>query len=102
MVDETPCVAPLLRYGADDEEWCVLLVNRKVARIFCGPATALEEIEQLEDDTHGQHQQGGRSQANYQRSVEQKLTTSSARSTRCSPTSSAAASTTWCSARRRT
>ena len=49
----------------------MLLVNRKVTRIFCGPATALEEIEQLEDDTHGQHQQGGRSQANYQRSVEQ-------------------------------
>jgi peptide subunit release factor 1 (eRF1) len=75
MVDETPCVAPLLRYGTDDEEWCVLLVNRRIARIFCGPASALEEIEQIEDDTHGQHQQGGWSQANYQRSVEQEKLT---------------------------
>jgi peptide chain release factor subunit 1 len=70
VVDETPRVEPLLRAGAD-EEWCVLLVNRKVARIFCGPATALTEVEQVEDDTHGQHQQGGWSQARYQRSVEQ-------------------------------
>jgi peptide chain release factor subunit 1 len=70
VVDETPWVEPLLR-GGGDEEWCVLLVNRKVARIFCGPPTALEEVELVEDDTHGQHQQGGWSQARYQRSVEQ-------------------------------
>jgi peptide chain release factor subunit 1 len=70
VVDETPLVQPLLRGGAD-EEWCVLLINRKVARILCGPPTALEEVELVEDDTHGQHQQGGWSQARYQRSVEQ-------------------------------
>jgi hypothetical protein len=75
MIEETPCVAPLLRFGTDDDEWCVLLVNRRVARIFCGRATALEEVEQVEDDTHGQHQQGGWSQANYQRSVEQEKLT---------------------------
>jgi peptide chain release factor subunit 1 len=74
VVHETPWVEPLLRAG-DDEEWCVLLVNRKVARIFCGPATGLEEIGGVEDDTHGQHQQGGWSQANYQRSVEQEKLT---------------------------
>src|SRR5919107_5378382 len=70
VVDETPWVAPLLG-GDPGEEWCVLLVNRKVARIFCGPASDLTEVEQVEDDTHGQHQQGGWSQARYQRSVEQ-------------------------------
>jgi peptide chain release factor subunit 1 len=74
VVDETPWVEPLLR-GGGDEEWCVLLVNRKVGRIFCGPATGLVEIELVEDDTHGQHQQGGWSQARYQRSVEQEKLT---------------------------
>ena len=74
VVEATPWVEPLLR-GGDDGEWCVLLVNRKVARIFCGPAPALEEVEQVEDDTHGQHQQGGWSQARYQRSVEQEKLT---------------------------
>jgi peptide chain release factor subunit 1 len=74
VVDETPLVEPLL-HGSVDEEWCVLLVNRRVARIFCGPATGLEEIEHVEDDTHGQHQQGGWSQARYQRSVEQEKLT---------------------------
>ena len=67
-------MAPLLRYGADDEEWCVLLVNRKVAHLL-RPGDRAGGIEQLEDDTHGQHQQGGRSQANYQRSVEQEKLT---------------------------
>jgi len=75
VLDETPWVEPLLRRAGADEEWCVLLVNRKVARIFCGPATGLTEVEQVEDDTHGQHQQGGRSQARYQRSVEQEKLT---------------------------
>src|SRR3954453_5873467 len=74
VVDDTPWVEPLLRAGAD-EEWCVLLVNRRVARIFCGPATRLAEVQQVEDDTHGQHQQGGWSQARYQRSVEQEKLT---------------------------
>jgi peptide chain release factor subunit 1 len=74
VVDRAPWVEPLLRNGTH-EEWCVLLVNRKVARIFCGPASELEEVEQLEDDTHGQHQRGGWSQANYQRSVEQEKLT---------------------------
>ena len=53
--------------------WCVLLVNRRTARLLCGSGGALDEIELIEDDVHGQHDQGGWSQANYQRSVEKEV-----------------------------
>jgi peptide chain release factor subunit 1 len=70
IVDDHACVEPLLRSGSS-ERWCVLLVNRKTARIFMGTADGLEEIDHIEGDTHRQHDQGGWSQARYQRSVEQ-------------------------------
>jgi peptide chain release factor subunit 1 len=69
VIADTPFIEPLTAIGAP-ERWCVLLVNRRVARLFCGPGGALEEIELIEDDVHGQHDQGGWSQANYQRSVD--------------------------------
>jgi len=70
IVDDHACVEPLVRNGSS-ERWCVLLVNRKTARIFTGTADGLEEIDRIEGDTHGQHDQGGWSQARYARSVEQ-------------------------------
>ena len=70
IVDDHPCVEPLVRAGAN-ERWCVLLVNRRKARIFTGTADGLEEVDRIEGDTHSQHDQGGWSQARYQRSVEQ-------------------------------
>ena len=70
VVDHHACVEPLVRNGSS-ERWCVLLVNRKTARIFSGTADGLHETDRIEGDTHGQHDQGGWSQARYQRSVEQ-------------------------------
>jgi len=70
LVDRHPCVEPLVRSGSG-ERWCVLLVNRRTARIFVGEADGLEEVDKIEGDTHRQHDQGGWSQANYARSVEQ-------------------------------
>jgi peptide chain release factor subunit 1 len=70
IVDDRPCVEPLVRNDSP-ERWCVLLVNRKTARIFDGTADGLQEVDHIEDDTHRQHDQGGWSQANYARSVEQ-------------------------------
>ena len=70
VVDTHPCVEPLIRSGSD-ERWCALLVNRKTARIFTGEPSGLEEVDRIEGDTHGQHEQGGWSQARFQRSVEQ-------------------------------
>ena len=48
----------------------MLLVNRRTARVFTGDGEQLEETDRIEDDVHRQHDQGGWSQANYQRSVE--------------------------------
>src|SRR5215208_5540648 len=70
IVDDHPCVEPLVRTDSS-EPWCVLLVNRKTARIFLGTASGLAEVDHIEGDTHRQHDQGGWSQARYQRSVEQ-------------------------------
>jgi peptide chain release factor subunit 1 len=74
VVDDRACIEPLVRGPAGDR-WCVLLVNRRSARILTGTAEGLEETARLESDTHGQHDQGGWSQARYQRSVEQEKRT---------------------------
>jgi peptide chain release factor subunit 1 len=69
VVQRAPYVEPLVA-EIDDERWSVLLVNRRNARFFVGPAHDLEETDRIHDDVHSQHDQGGWSQANYQRSVE--------------------------------
>jgi peptide chain release factor subunit 1 len=70
IVDDHPCVEPLVRNGSS-ERWCVLLVNRRTARIFTGAADGLEEVDRIVGDTHSQHDQGGWSQARYARGIEQ-------------------------------
>ena len=57
-------------YAGAAERWCVLLANRRAARLFTGDGDELEETDRIEDDVHRQHDQGGWSQANYQRSVD--------------------------------
>jgi peptide chain release factor subunit 1 len=69
VVGRTPYVEPLVR-GAQDRRWCVALVSRRDARILSGPGDQLAERERIEDNVHGQHDQGGWSQANYERSYE--------------------------------
>ena len=46
------------------------LVSRRDARIFRGSPDGLREIEQIHDTVFGQHDQGGWSQARYQRGIE--------------------------------
>lgn len=69
VVADAPCIEPLagLTHG---ERWCVLLVNRQLARLFCGTREALEEVALVESEVHGRHQQGGWSQARFQRSID--------------------------------
>ena len=74
VVDDRACVEPLVR-GPGGDRWCVLLVNRRTARILTGTAEGLAEDGRFESDTHGQHDQGGWSQSRYQRSVEQEKRT---------------------------
>ena len=47
--------------------------NRRAARLFVGPGDELEETDRIVDDVHSQHDQGGWSQLNYQRSVEKEV-----------------------------
>jgi peptide chain release factor subunit 1 len=69
-VDRTPYVEPLLLdHGA--ERWCVLLANRRSARLFVGPPSELEETDRVEDNVHSQHRQGGWSYPRYERSIEE-------------------------------
>jgi hypothetical protein len=68
-IGHSPLVGPMARL-ARRERWCVTLVNRRDARIFRGSPDNLREIEQVHDDVSGQHDQGGLSQARYQRSVD--------------------------------
>ncbi len=68
VIADAPYVAPLT--SLTPEAWCVVLVNRRTARLFCGPPEAMEEVALVEDDVPGQHDQGGWSQSRYQRSID--------------------------------
>ena len=72
VVDDSPFVEPLAELAMRGS-WCVLLVNRKVARMLRGSPEQLTELPPVEDEVHGAHQQGGWSQARYQRGVDQEV-----------------------------
>jgi peptide chain release factor subunit 1 len=72
VLDRTAFVEPLVLHGTD-ESWLVLISNRRAARLFVVPGDALEETDRIVDDVHSQHDQGGWSQLNYQRSVEKEV-----------------------------
>jgi peptide chain release factor subunit 1 len=69
VIEGTPYIEPLVAATAQ-RRWAVLLVNRRTARLFTGSTATLSEHQHVTDDVHGQHEQGGFSQANYERSVE--------------------------------
>jgi peptide subunit release factor 1 (eRF1) len=69
VISDGPYLAPLSSLG-EAGRWCVVLVNRRTARLFCGSSEGLEEIALVDDGVRNQHDQGGWSQSNYQRSVD--------------------------------
>jgi peptide chain release factor subunit 1 len=69
-VDDSPFIEPLAQIGPA-ARWCVLLVNRRIARILRGSREGFSEVARIDSDTAGQHDQGGWSQARYERAVEQ-------------------------------
>ncbi len=69
LISQRPFVEPLLEL-ASPERWCVLLVSRRAARVFTGTRDHLVEVAHALDDVHRHHEQGGWSQARYQRGVE--------------------------------
>jgi peptide chain release factor subunit 1 len=69
-LDAFPLLRPLVtarRRG----RWAVVLAGRSDGRIFIGDPLHLTEIEDVEDEVHRRHDQGGLSQARYQRSVDE-------------------------------
>jgi peptide chain release factor subunit 1 len=72
VIEHSPYVEPMVA-ALGQRRWCVLLVSRRDARMFTGPAGALEERRSFHDDVHGQHDQGGWSQPRYERSVEKEV-----------------------------
>jgi len=69
VIEPRPYVEPLLA-ALERRRWLVALVNRRSARLLGGAPDRLRERERVNGGGHGQHDQGGWSQANYERSVE--------------------------------
>ena len=69
VIDEAPYIEPLVEVAAG-ARYGVVLVNRQIARIFRGSRDHLDEVARVEDEVHRRHDQGGWSQARYQRSVD--------------------------------
>jgi peptide chain release factor subunit 1 len=69
-VDDAPWLAPLV--GRQRRRRCIALVSRRALRVLLDDdAGQLREVADLVDDVHGRHDQGGMSQARYQRSIEE-------------------------------
>jgi peptide subunit release factor 1 (eRF1) len=72
VLDRTAFVEPLVLHGTD-EQWLVILTNRRAARLFVGPGDALEETDRFVDDVHSEYEKLGWSPSRYQRSAEKEV-----------------------------
>ncbi|TMK83461.1 MAG: hypothetical protein E6G44_11740 [Actinobacteria bacterium] len=70
VVADHPYVLPLEALAETYETFCTVLVDREKARIFLVKMGRIREETDVFDDVPGQHDQGGRSQARYQRHIE--------------------------------
>lgn len=69
VIEDTPYVEPLMS-ALQQRRWLVALVSRRSVRILSGPAETLTERERIDEGFRTQHDEGGWSQAGYERSVE--------------------------------
>jgi peptide chain release factor subunit 1 len=67
VIDDSPFIEPLAGMH-NGEHWAVVLVSRKNGRILVGSRDHLTELPWVTDDVGRRHDQGGWSQARYQRS----------------------------------
>lgn len=70
VVDDAPFVTPLTEV-ASPTRWFVLLVNRRTGRMLGGTREGLRELAAVTDYVEGRHDQGGWSQANFQRHIDE-------------------------------
>jgi peptide chain release factor subunit 1 len=68
VIDDSPFIEPLTALPGEDG-YVVLLVNRQIARILAGDGSGMREVVNMVDDVHRWHDQGGWSQARYQRGI---------------------------------
>lgn len=68
-IEPVPYVEPMLA-AVERRQWLVALVNRRSAWLLAGSPERLTERERVDDNVRGQHDQGGWSQARYERSVD--------------------------------
>lgn len=71
-LDERPIVSSLVEM-VRSERWCVLTISSRASRIFVGDRDSLVEVQDILDDVHRRHSQGGWSQARYQRGIEKEI-----------------------------
>lgn len=69
VIADSPSVEPLAQIGAGDP-WWIVLVDRRRVRLLAGTVDGLVELWRRDDEISGQHDQGGRSQARYQRAID--------------------------------
>lgn len=72
VVNETPWLDPLIGHGRARR--CIALVSRRTLRLFADtPDGSMGEVAAVADDVPNQHEQGGLSQSNYERSIEEEV-----------------------------
>ena len=71
-IDDSPFIEPLAGMPGG-EGYSVLLVNRQVARILAGGSDGMREVVSFADDVHRRHDQGGWSQARFQRGIQKEV-----------------------------
>lgn len=69
VIGRSPYVEPLVT-ALQQRRWLVALVSRRLGRVLGGPVDRLKEQANFDEYVHGQHDQGGWSQARYERSIE--------------------------------
>jgi peptide chain release factor subunit 1 len=70
VVGSHPDLLPLEALLETYESFCSVLVDTSRARIFLAELGRIEERTELEDEVPGRHDQGGRSQARFQRHID--------------------------------
>ncbi|MBV9603911.1 MAG: hypothetical protein JO027_02320 [Solirubrobacterales bacterium] len=69
VIGRSPYVEPLVT-ALQRRRWLVALVSRRAGRVLGGAVDSLREHANFDEYVHGQHDQGGWSQARYERSIE--------------------------------
>lgn len=74
VVDTVPWLEPMAAMVTSGD-WGVAVMSRSSARLFRGGPKALAMFESINSEVHGRHAKGGWSQARYQRSIEEDVST---------------------------